>query len=121
MTAQLSGTYTIGANNNYSTYTTAVNTLTTSGISAQKWEISSKISPDIILISSKSEDFTKSKIGFGKKFSIRNLNFLAELKYSQDIADWSYQPKTDKDIDEIKFKTHILSLSIEIIFRNKAD
>ncbi len=59
--------------------------------------------------------------GFGKKFSIRNLIFLAELKYSQDIADWSYQPKTDQDIDEIKFKTHILSLSIGIRFKNKSD
>ena len=56
--------------------------------------------------------------GFGKKFRIRNFDFFTELKYRQDIADWSYQPKTDPDIGEIKFVTHVISLSIGIIFKN---
>ncbi|MBI4648790.1 MAG: outer membrane beta-barrel protein [Bacteroidia bacterium] len=54
--------------------------------------------------------------GIGRYFDLKNIMFLIELKYSQDITGWSYKPETDQDIDEIVFKTHILSLSVGIRF-----
>lgn len=59
--------------------------------------------------------------GIGRYFDIKNIKFLAELKYSQDITNWSYQPETDQNIDEIIFKAHILSLSLGIGLNNKSD
>lgn len=50
-------------------------------INAQKWEISPKISPNLIFISSNSEDFTKGKTGFGASCSVL-LEYLINDKIS---------------------------------------
>ena len=57
-------------------------------------------------------------IGIGKRFNVFKQIFSIELKYSFDLVNWIYKPD-DNDIDELKFKTQSLSLTIGFIVKNK--